>query len=312
MKIRCPQCKQHFDYDPGSGPARCPYEGCGWVFENKAEKSKSTNTPEIAPEPQVEEAETPGVSPASPDSGSMPDRTGRGLPVHRQRPAAEPRINTIRCPGCSSRVPDTELRCHVCGTNLEEAYGELRGLRAVFDVSGDIIFTPTMVVFLFLATLGAFLTFTWILSNKDRGSSYDPLVLSDTAHGQTGKFNRALQGVSFLQLKNELLDPRNTDLRKEMIAEKFVGQRVIWSGLLKKASAGEYSYQLEIVMEGPQSDSFVTLHALKMPNNDKMIADISRGQSVLFSGKISAFDTGGATSTYDYFRIVLQDGIILE
>jgi len=65
-------------------------------------------------------------------------------------------------------------------------------------------------------------------------------------------------------------------------------------------------------MEGPQSDSFVTLQALKMPNNDRMVANISRGQSVLFSGKISAFDTGGATSAYDYFRIVLQDGIILE
>jgi hypothetical protein len=310
MKIRCPQCKQHFDYDPGSGPARCPYEGCGWVFENKAEKPSTAL--EIGPEQQVKGAETLSVSPAPPDSGSMPEFTGRGLPAHRQRPAAESRINTVRCPGCSSPVPDTELRCHVCGTNLEKAFGELRGLRAVFDVSGDITFTPTMVVFLFLATLGAFLTFTWILSNKDRGSDYVPLVLSDTAHGQTGKFNRALQGISFLQLKNELLDPRNTDLRKEMIAEKFIGQRVIWSGLLKKVSAGEYSYQLEIVMEGPQSDSFVTLQALKMPNNDRMVANISRGQSVLFSGKISAFDTGGATSAYDYFRIVLQDGIILE
>jgi len=310
MKIRCPQCKKHFDYDPANGPARCPYEGCGWAFENKNEKSQTAF--QARSDQPAQGTETPGALPDLPDGGSVPDRTGRGFPAQYERRAAEPRINTIRCPGCRTSVPDSALLCHVCGANLEKAYRDSGGVKAIFEVSGDITFTPTMVVFLFLAALGAFLTFTWILSNRDRGSGYVPLVLSDTVSGRTGKFNRALQGVSFLQLKNEFLDPGNTDLRKEVIAGKFIGQRVIWYGLVKKVTAGENSYQLEIVMEGPQSDSFVTLHALKMPGNDKMVANISRGQSVLFSGKISSFDTGGPTSAYDYFRIVLQEGFILE
>lgn len=310
MNIRCPQCKRHFEYDTASGAARCPYEGCGWVFQNNAVKSH----PEFqaGSDQQVQEAEISRLPPDSPGSGSMPDRTGRGLPAHREKPSAELQINFIRCPGCSTHVPDTAVKCHVCGTELDKALGKKEGLRAVFDVSGDITFTPAIAVFLFLATLIAFLTFTWILSNRDRGSNYVPLVITDTASTQAGKFNRALQGVSFLQLKNEFLDPRNMDLRKELIAKKFIGQRVIWSGLVKKVSAGENSYQLEIVMEEPQSQSFVTLQALKIPSNDKMVANISRGQSALFSGKISAFDTGGPTSAYDYFRIVLQDGIILK
>jgi len=310
MKIRCPQCKQHFDYDPDSGPARCPHEGCGWVFENSSGKEPAESP--VGADQQVDEPETLSVLPVKPDSISLPGRTGAGFPASRERPLESPQINLVRCPGCSTPVPDDTLRCHVCGTNIQKAFGESSGVRAVFDVSGDITFTPTMVVFLFIATLGAFLAFTWILSNKDRGPGHVPLVVSDTGAVGSEKFNRALQGVSFLQLKNEFLDPTITSLRKDVITDKFTGQRVIWSGLVKKVTAGEKNYQLEIVMEGPRSDSFVTLQALKMPNNDRMIANISRGQTVLFSGKIAAFDTGGPASAYHYFRIVLQDGIILK
>ena len=70
--------------------------------------------------------------------------------------------------------------------------------------------------------------------------------------------------------------------------------------------------QVDLVMEQPDSRSFATLQTLAIEKNRKLIAEITRGQKILFSGKIQEFDTGGANDAFDYFRVVLKDGIILQ
>ena len=309
MRIRCPQCKRFFDYEPADGPARCPHEGCGWSFAGQG-------APDLSP---VRKAESPAIeySPTSTSlpelsrSGKPPAVSGERLPAGRIKGDSQSFTGTIHCPGCRARVPDNLNFCPACGTDLAYAFSTAKGIRAIFDVSGDITFTPKMVIFLIVAALASFLTFTWIISNRGKTESYAPLVISDP-EVKEGGMNRPLQGVTFAELRQEFQDPKNTDLRKEVLVRKFVGQRVIWPGIVKSVSADNNAYRLDLIMEGLNSRSFVTLQALKLPNNEKMIANLTRGQNILFSGKITGFDTGGPAETFDYFRIQLGDGIILK
>jgi len=310
MRIRCPQCKRHFNYDPAGGPAQCPYEGCGWSYQGRTSPEKPAVLDVVA-EPESFQEFTGAAEEKFDDSGkSLVLQEGRFLSPGYP-PSGVPQVNYIRCSNCRMPLPDDTESCPVCGLELGKAFREREGVRAIFDVSGDITFTPKMVAFLFLATLAAFLTFVWILSRKDRIDNFPPLATVEEAK-QSGDLNSALQGIPFAEMKKELLDPRNTDVRKDALKEKFIGQRVIWSGLVKKVSAENNHYHVDIVMEGEASRSFVTLNVLKIPTNEKMIVDIERGQTILFSGKINQFDFGGSTDSFDYFRVVLDDGIILK
>ncbi|HUU30170.1 MAG TPA: hypothetical protein VM123_20390 [archaeon] len=309
MKIRCPQCQRHFEYDPAGGPAHCPYDDCGWSFQGQADQK----SPPVEAQPELLDGKwvSTGTQQIVKGGGKALVGPDRSVPSDSYLPSGPPQVNYIRCPGCRTLLLDDSDSCPVCGLNLHKAFREREGIRAIFDLSGDITFTPRMVAFLFLATLAAILTFTWILSSKGKTDDYSRLEISQIGEG-SGRVDNSLQGISFSQLKNEFLDPKNTDLRKDVLQKKSIGQRVIWSGLVKKVSAQDKSYQVDIVMEDPDSRSFVTLDVLRIPNNEKMIVNISRGQTILFSGKIDRFDTGGATDAFDYFRIMLKDGIILK
>ncbi|OGF98759.1 MAG: hypothetical protein A3F83_11020 [Candidatus Glassbacteria bacterium RIFCSPLOWO2_12_FULL_58_11] len=308
MRIRCPQCKRFFDFDPAAGPARCPHEGCGWSF---AEQAAPDSLPvRQAEKPALEFSPASTILPARNRTGKPPSLAGERLPAERAKDDSGTFTATIRCPGCRTRIPDNLNFCPACGTDLADAFSKSQGIRAVFDVSGDITFTPKMVVFLIVVALASFLTFTWIISNRGK-EEYTPLVISDPEIKEGG-VNRPLQGVTFAELRQEFQDPKNTDLRKDVLLHKFVGQRVIWPGIVKSVTADNNAYRLDLIMEGLNSRSFVTLQALKLPNNEKMVANLVRGQNILFSGKITGFDTGGPAETFDYFRIQLGEGIILK
>jgi len=312
MRIRCPHCKRLFDYEPSAGPAKCPHEDCGWEYGVGPKKEA------VRPESGGEASEAVTVELAGPPAlirdESLPIASGKSLPA-RQNPLRNlPPAGTVRCPSCRNIIPDSAVRCPACDLDLEAAFGEKEGVRAVFDVSGDITFTPRMVALLFVATLAAFLAFTWIISHRNRGPDFVPLVLTNESGQEAGGagFEKSLQGVSFAQIKQEFLDARTTDLRREVLQKKITGQRVIWSGIIKTVSPAQSGYRLEIVMEDVHSNSFVSLSAISNPSNDRLIANISRGQKVMFSGRIAGFDTGGSTAAFDYFLIRLDDGLLLE
>ncbi|MFC1537503.1 hypothetical protein ACFL4P_01605 [Gemmatimonadota bacterium] len=286
MKIRCPKCRRHFEYEPSSGPAHCPHEDCDWSVE-----------PSPAPENVVEKP-AGTLAPAAETSPEILEHSG-----------AVPKVSYIHCPHCTARIPDYEDICPACGADLLSDRYDPHGLRALFHVTGDITFTPKMVVFLFVVTLAAILTFTWLLTGRrvEDGN----LARLDLMTGSVG-FEGQIQGVAFAQLKNELLDPTGTGFRKDAVSQKFLGKRVIWSGLVREVSSKGGQPVVDLVMEQLESRSFVTLHTLVIAKNTKLIGEMTRGQKVLFSGKIADFDIGGATDAFNYFRVVLKDGIILQ
>ncbi len=306
MKIRCPKCRRHFEYDPSSGPASCPYEDCNW----SAQRSAGTKLESRDKQPVGRSVEL------SNDTETF-DRelTGKLVPQGETSPAvlhhskSVPRVRYIRCPVCTARIPEYLDACPACGADLLSAYHESRGLRALFDISGDITFTPKIVVFLFVVTLAAFLTFTWLLTSR---KPVDDPMAGLSLLSTSAEFEGKVQGVTFSRLKKEFLDPTNTGFRKEAVREQYLGKRVIWSGLVKEVRNRDDLIQVDLVMEQPDSRSFVTVETLAIEKNKKLITEISRGQKILFSGKIQEFDTGGATDAFDYFRVVLKEGIILQ
>lgn len=240
---------------------------------------------------------------------------GRLVPLDRTLPAAYqdsksvPKVSFVRCPYCTARIPEYLESCPACGADLLSGHQQQRGLRALFHLSGDLTFTPKMVVFLFVATLAAFLTFTWLLSG--RRPEDDRVARLDLMAG-SGEFENQSRGVEFSRLKKEFLDPASTGFRKDAVRQEFLGKRVIWTGLVKEIRSAEGQTRVDLVMEQPESRSFVTMLALPIEKNRRLITELGRGQRVLFSGKIQDFDTGGSTEAFDYFRVVLNDGIILQ
>ncbi|HLA39335.1 MAG TPA: hypothetical protein VJ417_05020 [Candidatus Glassbacteria bacterium] len=311
MKIRCPQCKRLFDYDPSAGPAKCPHEDCGWEYGQ--EEKELTGLAGAVHSRALPAMIEPAPSPALAGDRPLPQAVANRLPAGRILRRSTAPTGTVRCPACRSIVPETAAVCPECNADLEAAFGEKEGVRAVFDVSGDITFTPRMVAILFATTLAAFLAFTWIISNRGSEQKFVPLLLTtDSGQAASSQADKSLQGVTFSQLKKEFLDARSTDLRRDVLRQKFIGQRVIWSGTVKSVSAVQDGFNLEIIMEDVQANSFVSLAAISHPSNNRLIANLSRGQTVLFSGRIAAFDTGGPASAFDYFLIRLEDGIILK
>jgi len=306
MNIRCPKCRRHFDYDPSSGLARCPYEDCDWDLDPLAETG--AESPESLPEIHTHKSElTLDTSAAEPAGELVPQ--GETLPAVSQQPGALPKVQYIHCPVCTARIPDNVDICPACGADLLAAFQQHKGLRALFHVSGDITFSPRMVAFLFVFTLAAFLTFTWLLTGRRQAD--DSLARLSLVDGP-GEFEGQVQGVTFSQLKSEFLDPTSTDFRKDAVRQKFLGKRVIWNGLVREVRDRDGRPLVDLVMEGPDSRSFVTLQTLENEKNRQMMTQLSRGQKVMFSGKIDKFDTGGATDAFDYFRVILAEGIILQ
>ena len=306
MNIRCPKCKRHFEYDPSSGPARCPYEDCSWSVQQSAgtklesrDKQPVDRSVELSNDTETIYRELTG----------KPVPPGETLPDVLRRSESVPRVRYIRCPVCTARIPENLDACPACGADLLSAYHESRGLRALFDVSGDITFTPKIVVFLFVFTLAAFLTFTWLLTSR---RPVDDSTARLNLLSSSAEFKGKVQGVTFSQLKKEFLDPTATGFRKDAVREQYLDTRVIWTGLVREIRNRDDLIQVDLVMEQPDSRSFATLQTLAIEKNRKLLAEITRGQKILFSGKIQEFDTGGANDAFDYFRVVLKDGIILQ
>jgi hypothetical protein len=298
MQIRCPQCRREFEFDPARSPARCPFADCGWTFGNPAgDNSRADDRPATDLNPPK------GASLFRPE-GPKPVPTGNRLPekYHGQ--------DYVTCPVCRARVPAEIKTCPVCGEPLLASHGDTRGIRAVFGFSGDITFTPRTLVFLIAVLVAGFLTFTWLITSRGkRGEPDSPALAGAVA---AGKQDATVQGITFSQLKSEFLDSRNTDFQREVIRQKYTDQRVIWSGLVKTVASTAGGYEVDIVMDGEKSHSFVTLQVLDLGDKLKLAGELSRGKTVLFSGKIAAFDTGGPRDMYDYFRLVLKDGIVLK
>ena len=89
MKIRCPQCKRLFDYDPDSGPARCTFRDCGWTFkptgsEHHKQQDTFEQTQTVQPEVSIAEAARQVAEPSA----------GRAV---ARREFSQP-VSTIRCP----------------------------------------------------------------------------------------------------------------------------------------------------------------------------------------------------------------------
>ena len=205
MNIRCPKCKRHFEYDPSSGPARCPYEDCSWSVQQSAgTKLESRDKQPVGRSVEL-----------SNDTETI-YRELTGKPV----PHGETSPDVLRRSGA---VP--------CGADLLSAYHESRGLRALFDVSGDITFTPKIVVFLFVFTLAAFLTFTWLLTSR---RPVDDSTARLNLLSSSAEFKGKVQGVTFSQLKKEFLDPTATGFRKDAVREQYLDTRVIWTGLVRE------------------------------------------------------------------------------
>ena len=305
MNIRCPQCKRLFEYDPEAGPARCTYEDCGWEFKRSEERAEPKSEIEtIAPE-----TETVSLSVESP-STAVAVKTGH-QELERRRQSAP--VHTIRCPACRSMIPDDSVTCPVCDIHLDEAFSRQDGVRAVFDVSGDITFTPKMVAILFIATLGAFLAFTWIISGRGKDDNIAPIVLTSPAQSAAaGEHVSSLQGVEFAQLKKEFLDPRLTDVRREALTREFTGERVIWNGVVTSVEPNGQAYRIEVMMGEPDTHGFVTVDALNHEANERRVLELRRGDEIMFSGSIRAFHKGGAYDPLDFFRIELANGLLLN
>jgi hypothetical protein len=304
MNIRCPQCKRMFEFDPATGPARCTYEDCGWEFKRPAAQPAAETAvdtqPEVVPvtELTVREATELVQSP-------------RHSQVQR-RPVSAP-VHTMRCPACRSMIPDDSVTCPVCEVHLDEALSRQEGVRAVFDVSGDITFTPRMVIVLFISTLAAFLAFTWIISGKNKHEDLAPIVLTAPNAGEAaGEHVKGLQGVEFAQLKHEFLDSRLTDVRKQALVKQFTGERVIWNGMVTSVEQEGEKTRIEVVMGDPDDHGYVTIQALPHEANENKILQLRRGDKVMFSGAIQTFHNGGAYDPLDFFRIELNNGLLLN
>ena len=322
MKIRCPKCSRMFEFDQSDGPEPCPENDPDCPLDKLRPETAVAAHDAAKRNSTVNEAHSSGAKSgrksSSPDAHQLARRQNR-TPVHNDHQlthktsyGAVPRITFIRCPNCTARVPeDTEI-CPACGFDLDVHWKDSssRGIRAVFDVSGDVTFTPWMIVILFTITLGAFLTFTYILShNAERKDPFEQMKTISAG----GQFDGGVQGRSFAQIKTEFLDPTNTEFRVDALREKYIGQRVIWNGLLKEVRKAEgESGEVDIVMEDAKSSSFVTLSLLGIEKNNEILSQLSRGQYLMFSGRIDNFDTGGPTSGFNYFRVLLRDGIILQ
>jgi len=296
-----------FDYNPEEGPARCPHQDCGWSFGQQA------GTVEAEPEvTEVFEPESENLALSTVESNTPAEQyTHRNLarPEHHS-----PLTGTVRCPSCSTRVPESAVVCPVCAVDLDRELGRQEGVRAVFDVSGDIIFTPKMVAFLFVVTLGAFLAFTWIISGKNSGDDYVPLTLNagNMTEQPGGEHVKGLQGVEFARIKREFLDARATDLRLDVLRDQFNGERVIWNGMVTGVERDGQAYRVEVVMGDPDSHGYVTLRALNHGANVSRIANLRRGDQVMFSGSIDQMHTGGAYDPLDFFRIELVNVLLLN
>ncbi|MCE5272710.1 hypothetical protein LLH00_15625 [bacterium] len=303
MKIRCPSCRREFDFDPGQGPARCPYEGCGWSFGRQSATAPVADAePSLAVEPVQIQSGGLSLIETSPAPVTQLPATVGGTALQKRKPLRA-------CPACGTETRLGALYCPACGFSLQDPAREGRGLRAVFDISGDITFSPLMIVLLVVCVLSAFLVFTWLITGRSqrRGGPADM-----AAAAQQVTAGAAVQGVPYLELKRAFLDPAVTEFSRESIRKKYLGERVIWSGLVKAVSDESGQHRLDLVMEGPESRSYVTLQVLDLPNNMKMLEDLSRGSPALVSGKIAGFDTGGPNDAFDYFRVVLKEGIILK
>jgi len=197
---------------------------------------------------------------------------------------------------------------------MDQEFSRQEGIRAMFDVSGDITFTPKMVALLFVATLAAFLAFTWIISGNKNQDEFVPIALSGVAadDGTVAGHVRSLQGTEFEQLKKEFLDTRTTDLRRDVLREKFSGERVIWNGVVTSVERDDLAYRVEVVMGDPDSHGYVSLNALSHDSNERLIANLRRGEQVTFSGTIDKFHTGGAYDPMDFFRVELVNGLLLN
>jgi hypothetical protein len=196
---------------------------------------------------------------------------------------------------------------------VDQALSRQEGVRAVFDVSGDITFTPRMVVVLFISTLAAFLAFTWIISGRSGLEETAPLVLTAPQQGAAADGHvSSLQGVEFARLKREFLDPRLTELRSNALKDEFTGQRVIWNGVVTSVDQSGNNYRIEIAMGEPDSHGYVTLEALQHEANQQRVLELRRGDEVMFSGTIRAFHSGGAYDPLDFFRIELHNGLLLN
>ncbi len=310
MNIRCPSCKRLFDYDPASGPARCTYEDCGWAFRREEQAPPLPAAPVVAVTVQ-DQAPAESLDIIPPPHLPAPQYTGRSIKNHDRY---NPVVGTMRCPSCRKRIPDDAVICPRCGIDTDREFGRQEGVRAMFDVYGDITFTPKMVALLFVATLAAFLTFTWIISRNGNQDEFVPITLSGAAagDGSGGGHLRSLQGTEFAQLKREFLDARTTDLRRDVLREKFTGERVIWNGIVTGVERDGQDYMVSVVMDDPDSHGYVSLRASSHEANERRIANLRRGEQVMFSGTIEQFRTGGAYDPLDFFRVELINGLLLN
>ena len=322
MKIRCPKCSRMFEFDPSVGPGPCPEHDPACPLDKLRPEAAGVAQAAVQSDSEVAAVSSEGAdnqSNAIPSSAGQLVRKQTSAPVHNAHQLTHkdsyghtPRVTFIRCPNCTARVPDGSETCPACGFDLETHWKDSssKGIRAIFDVSGDVTFTPWMIVVLFTITLGAFLTFTYILTHN--AERKDPFAQMKTI-SQGAQFDGGVQGRSFSQIKVEFLDPTNTEFREDTLREKYIGQRVIWNGLLKEVRKDEGGDgEVDVVMEDAKSSSFVTLKLLELDKNNELLGQLSRGQYLMFSGRIDDFDTGGSTSGFNYFRVLLRDGIILQ
>jgi len=300
MNIRCPNCRREFEFDPGQGPAKCPHPDCGWSFGRETPVAPSAGA-ETSLSSEPVQIQSGGLSLVESQAVALPAPLG-GRALQKRKPLRA-------CPACAAEVRLEALYCPACGFSLQDPAREGRGLRAVFDILGDMTFSPVMIFLLVVCVLSAFLVFTWMITGRGQRQA-GPADLAST--GQTADGDAAVQGVAFLELKKTFLDPAVTDFSREAVQKKYTNERVIWSGLVKRVSREGAMHRLDLVMEGPESRSFVTLQVLDLPNNMKMLEELTRGSPALVSGRIAGFDTGGPNDSYDYFRVILKDGIILK
>lgn len=240
---------------------------------------------------------------------SLVESQAVGLPAPAGGRSLQKRKPLRACPACGAEVRLEALYCPACGFSMQDPAREGRGLRAVFDISGDITFSPVMIFLLVICVLSAFLVFTWLITGRGQRQA-GPADFASI--GQKAAEGTAVQGVPYLELKKAFLDPSVTDFSREAVKKKYTNERVIWNGLVKSVSSEGAMHRLDLVMEGLESRSFVTLQVLDLPNNMKMLEEITRGSPALVSGRIAGFDTGGPNDSYDYFRVILKDGIILK
>lgn len=274
------------------------------------QQSDGTSMPPTPVPPQDESSsDTAAVTPTP--HTPAPLYTKRSVVSHD---SDNPLVGTLRCPSCRNRVPDSVVICPVCGADIDMELSSLQGVRAIFDVTGDITFTPKMVALLFVATLAAFLAFTWIISGSRNSEEFVPITLGGTvaSDGAGGDHVSSLQGTEFVQLKKEFLDARTTDLRRDVLRERFSGERVIWNGIVTSVERDGEEFRVEVVMGDPDSHGYVSIHALSHEANERRIADLRRGEQVMFSGTIEQFHTGGAFDPMDFFRVELAKGLLLN